>query len=212
MPKHDHLRTIPTIEHYEEPLWAAINYSAYAHENQVRKADQRPFIVHPFDVMERVRKVTDDTNTQIAAVLHDTVENTCVTFDDIQERFGPEVAFMVWGVTKRDDIDNWHDRDNAYLARLEHEAGDSSVIIALADKASNLEDMIRNHKEQGDEFWQHFKLQPLEQLWWYTSVLQVTKKRLPDCPLNAELEALVEEFCVEVIGDIAQKRAVASAL
>jgi hypothetical protein len=40
----------------------------------------------------------------------------------------------------------------------------------------------------------------------------VAKKRVSDCPLNAELEALIEEFCIEVVGDIAQKRAAASEL
>ena len=115
-------------------------------------------------------------------------------------------------LSKNDDIENWHDRNTAYLTRLEFEAGDGSVIIALADKVSNLTDMIRNHQKYGSEFWQHFNLQPLEQLWWYTSVLQVAKKRVPECPLNAELEALIEEFCIEVVGDIAQKRAAASEL
>ena len=212
MPKHDHLHILPIIERYQEPLWEAINFSAQAHQDQLRKVDHQHYIVHPFDVMERVRAVTDDTNTQIAAVLHDTVEDTPVTLEELEERFGTEVAFMVWGVSKRDDLQNWHDRNSAYLSRLEHEAGDGSVIIALADKISNLTDMIHNHQKYGVEFWQHFNLQPLEQLWWYTSVLQVAKKRVPECPLNAELEALIEEFCIEVVGDIAQKRAAASEL
>ena len=212
MPKHDHLHTLPINERYEEPLWAAMNFAAKAHENQLRKAEKQPYIVHPFDVMERVRAVTDDPDTQIAAVLHDTVEDTPVTFEELETEFGSNVAFLVWGVSKNDDIENWHDRNTAYLTRLEFEAGDGSVIIALADKVSNLTDMIRNHQKYGSEFWQHFNLQPLEQLWWYTSVLQVAKKRVPECPLNAELEALIEEFCIEVVGDIAQKRAAASAL
>lgn len=77
---------------------------AKAHENQLRKAEKQPYIVHPFDVMERVRAVTDDADTQIAAVLYDTVEDTTVTFEELETEFGSSVAFLVWGVSKNDDV------------------------------------------------------------------------------------------------------------
>ena len=210
MPKHDHLHTLPITERYPEDIWDTLNDAATAHENQQRKAEKQWYIVHPFSVFEKVREVTDDRNVQKAALLHDTVEDTEMTIDDIEQKYGPEVACMVWGVTKDDNYPDWYTRNNAYLQRLEYEAMEGSVIVALADKIDNLTDMVNNHQKYGEQFWQHFNAQPLDQLWWYTSVLQVGKKRLPGCPLNQELEQLVEAFCVLVVSDMAAQRQSAS--
>lgn len=69
--------------------------------------------------------------------------------------------------------------------------------------------MVTNHQKYGEGFWQRFNTLVLDQLWWYTSVLQLGKRRLPDCPLNHELEQLVS-FCVLVVGDMAAQRQNAS--
>ena len=199
MPKHDHLHTLPIIERYPEGVWKAINFAARAHETQIRKMSGKHYIEHPFGVLEIVRTVTSDESTHQAAVLHDTVEDTTVTFDDLRNEFGDAVARQVWGVTKDDEIAHWRPRNEAYLQRLEFEAPDGSILVALSDKMHNITDMIASFEAYGDRMWDKFSAKADDQLWWYTSVLDIGKRRLPNCPLNDALEALIMIFVRTVV-------------
>ena len=205
MPKHDHLRSLPIVEHYPSDVWDAINYAATAHEQQIRKISGNHYIVHPFGVLEIARQVTSDIATQQAAVLHDTVEDTTVTLEDLKQEFGDEVALIVWGVTKDGTITDWRECNEAYLVRLADEAPEKSVTVALADKIHNLTDMIENFDEYGDGMWQHFAAQSGDQLWWYSSVLAIGVARTPDCPLVARLSDLIELFRAKVMGRTARQ-------
>ena len=200
MAQHDHLRELPITERYPDEVWSAANYAATAHEKQIRKLSGNHFIEHPFEVLELVRTVTDDIPTLQAAILHDTVEDTTVTFDDLRAEFGAETEFTVWGVTKDDTIKDKSEQKLAYLHRLRYEAPAASVIVALADKIHNLRDLIENYALLGDEMWSHFSSPPEEQIEWFRAVLEIGKERAPDCPLVAELEATIEVFRTAVLG------------
>ncbi len=200
MPKHDHLRTLPINERYPEEVWRAINFAARAHENQIRKMSGNHYIEHPFGVLEIVRQVTDDPEVQMAAVLHDTVEDTTVTIDDLAREFSPRTAFLVRGVTKDDSIEDWRERNEAYLEFLEQKAEDGSVEIALADKIHNSTDMIVSFRKHGDGMWRKFSANAEDQLWWFSSVLAIGQRRIPECSLNGTLAELIEGFRVEVVG------------
>lgn len=204
MPKHDHLHTLPITERYPEEVWAAINFAATAHETQVRKMSGNHYIVHPFGVLEIVRTITDDPEVQMAAVLHDTVEDTEVSLADIGKEFSPRTAFLVRGVTKDDTIEDWRERNQAYLEFLAGEAEDGSVLIALADKIHNISDMIESFGLYGEAMWAKFSAKGNDQLWWYNSVLAIGKERLPGCPLNSQLEQLIEIFRARVVGSQAR--------
>jgi (p)ppGpp synthase/HD superfamily hydrolase len=199
MAKHDHLHTLDIKVRYDERLWRAMNTAAEAHEHQKRKHTDEWYISHPFRVMEYTRLATDDINVHVAAVLHDTVEETTLTIDDITTSYGETVAFYVWGVTKDDTIESWRERNEAYLHRLEFEADDGSAIIALADKIANIEDQIRDFKNLGAAMWDKFHAGPSDQLWWFRSVLEVGRRRLPDNPLVAIFEERLAEYEEEVI-------------
>ena len=205
MPKHDHLRTLPITERYPEEVWRAVNFAARAHEKQIRKMSGNHYIEHPFGVLELVRTVTDDIPTQQAAVLHDTVEDTYVTLDDLERGFGAKTARIVWGVTKDETIPSWRERNEAYLHRLENEAPDESSIVALGDKIHNITDMTENYLLLGDGMWQKFAAKPDDQLWWYRSVLEVAERRTPECPLIPQLETRIELFRTQVVGRYARQ-------
>lgn len=205
MQKHDHLHSLPLTSHLPEPEWTALNYGAKYHEGQVRKISGEHFIVHPYGTYTIVCQVTDHIPTRQAALLHDTVEDTSVTFEQLQQDFGPETAFLVWGVTKDETIQDKHWRDAAYLRRLEFEAAEGSVLIALADKIDNLTDKIEGLKCHGNEMWQHFTSTPEGDIWWFTSVLEIGRHRIPDCPLNDHLESLVREFGLLALGQRARQ-------
>ncbi len=200
MAQHDHLRELPITERYPDEVWRAANYAATAHEAQRRKLSGNPFIEHPFEVLEFVRRVTNDIPTLQAAILHDTVEDTIVTFEDLRRDFGDLTTRIVWGVTKDNTITGKPERKLAYLHRLRFEASDASVIVALADKLHNLTDLIENYAQMGDEMWGHFSASPEGQIDWFRAALEIGRKRVPDCPLVAELEAKIESFRRIVLG------------
>ena len=79
-------------------------YADECHDGQVRKSGE-PYIIHPLQAAAFLADLNLDCHTICAALLHDVIEDCAVTFDDIEEAFGPEVAKMVDGVTKLTRMD-----------------------------------------------------------------------------------------------------------
>ena len=83
----------------DKRLFAAFQYADNAHSGQLRK-DGSPYITHPLAVAEIVSELELDTDSIIAALLHDCIEDTGATHEDIAKLFGTTVADLVEGVTK----------------------------------------------------------------------------------------------------------------
>lgn len=124
----------------------AVKIATKAHEGQFRKSGD-PYIVHPLAVMEILKGWGMDEDTIIAGVLHDTVEDTDLTLEDIKKEFGETVAFLVDGVTKLGktregmrDIDTYLPQTKDNLLRLLVATGSDVrvLIIKLADRLHNL--------------------------------------------------------------------------
>ena len=84
-------------------LEKALAYSIDAHQHQFRKSGE-PYIIHPILVSSIVSSITNDESMAIAALLHDVVEDTPTSIDEIRELFGKDVAHLVEGLTKIDTI------------------------------------------------------------------------------------------------------------
>ena len=82
-----------------EVITRAYNFAANAHNNQKRFSGE-PYINHPVEVAKILIELRADAETIAAALLHDTVEDTSVTVDDLKKEFGNNIAFLVDGVTK----------------------------------------------------------------------------------------------------------------
>ena len=124
----------------------AIAVAREAHEGQLRKTGE-PYIVHPLAVKKILEEWSMDEDTIIAGILHDTLEDTDLTLEDIKKEFGDSVAFLVDGVTKlstaRDgmrDIDTYLPATKDNFLRLMIALGDDIrvLIIKLADRLHNL--------------------------------------------------------------------------
>lgn len=129
-----------------ERVKRAVEMARAAHEGQLRKTGE-PYIVHPLAVKKILEEWGMDEDTVIAGVLHDTVEDTDLTLEDIKREFGESVAFLVDGVTKlstaRDgmrDIDTYLPATKDNFLRLMIALGDDIrvLIIKLADRLHNL--------------------------------------------------------------------------
>lgn len=99
----------------------AFVFACSAHAHQVRESGD-PYILHPLEVATILADLELDSSTIIAGLLHDTVEDTGVTLDDIKKNFGPEVAAMVDGVTKLKQADFDHLQRDAEGRDKEEEA------------------------------------------------------------------------------------------
>lgn len=124
----------------------AIEVAKKAHEGQFRRTGE-PYIVHPLAVKKILEEWGMDEDTIIAGLLHDTVEDTPLTLNDIKKEFGESVAFLVDGVTKLStarngmrDIDTYLPETKDNFLRLMIALGSDIrvLIIKLADRLHNL--------------------------------------------------------------------------
>ena len=116
-----------------ERIEHAIEVAKSAHEGQSRKTGE-PYIVHPLAVQKILEEWGMDEDTIIAGILHDTIEDTDLTLDDIRHEFGESVAFLVDGVTKLStartgmrDIDTYLPATKDNFLRLMIALGDVST-------------------------------------------------------------------------------------
>ncbi len=129
----------PPIDHGR--VEAAFVFACEHHADQRRKSGE-DFIVHPVGVAKICAGMRLDTATLCAALLHDTVEDTTASLDEVREQFGEEVATLVDGVTKLTGI-TFQSRDEAqaenYRKMMVAMASDLRVIlIKLADRLHNM--------------------------------------------------------------------------
>lgn len=136
-------RTPAPMENDIQRLTRAFNFAAQRHIDQRRK-DYRaaPYINHPANVADLVTKHTggNDINLIIAALLHDTVEDVGVTFEELEREFGKDVADLVREVTDDKNLPKAVRKE----LQIEHaaHATERAKILKLADKVSNLNDLL----------------------------------------------------------------------
>ena len=176
----------------------AIEFSAYAHRNQKRKAFDQDYFFHPLEVLSLVSIMTKDENVQCAAILHDTVEDTDTTLEDIRERFGERVYELVSydtetrgeGVDKRA---SWKERKQETIDILKRKDDPESMMIVLCDKISNLRSMHLMLLDQGDEMWNVFhNNNPLDHYWYYTEIAKAMEDDLKDYAVYKEYLFLID--------------------
>src|SRR5690625_166714 len=96
----------------------AIYFATKAHEGQVRKVSQSPFIFHPLAVGCILNDAGADEDAIIAGILHDTVEDTDVTLNDIKETFGENIANLVDGCSENKTL-SWEQRKQQTIDDLQ---------------------------------------------------------------------------------------------
>jgi guanosine-3',5'-bis(diphosphate) 3'-pyrophosphohydrolase len=121
-------------------LLEAVSFTARAHHGQFRKDRVTPYASHPFRVCLIVRDIFgfDDPRMLITALLHDTLEDTTTDFDDLEARYGAEIAAWVAYLSKDKRLPEVM-RERAYIERLK-EAPWQVQVCKLADVFDNLMD------------------------------------------------------------------------
>lgn len=131
-----------------EKLLKAANFAAQKHKRQKRKGiNGEPYINHPLEVAQILVSVgkVNDTDILIAAILHDTVEDTDTRKEDIIEIFGNNVAEMVMEVTDDKSLPK-AERKRLQIEHAPH-LSNGAKQIKLADKTNNIGDILHNPPE-----------------------------------------------------------------
>ncbi len=185
-------------------LEEAIVFAVEAHSGMVRKDGSTPYILHPLEAAAIAGTLTADQEILAAVVLHDTVEDTEVTNDELRERFGDRVADLVAAETedKRPELtptETWKIRKEESIRELS-ETKDSAVrILWLSDKLSNMRSFYRIYRKSGVSMWNHFhNSDPAAQAWYYRSVLAYTEE-FSDSEAWQEMKRLIETVFESVV-------------
>ncbi len=180
-----------------ELLDRAIIFAVKAHAGTERRGKGFPYIVHPMEAMEIVATITPDQELLAAAALHDTVEDTDVTVEEIRAQFGDRIASLV--AAESDEMpegvseeDSWHARKKAAIDRLAAASHDAKI-VALGDKLSNMRAIARDYAVKGDELWKIFHASDPKDHEWHYRGLANSLRELSDTFAFQEFEALIDQ-------------------
>jgi guanosine-3',5'-bis(diphosphate) 3'-pyrophosphohydrolase len=175
----------------------AYAFAARAHEGQDRKGDGSPYIRHPVEVARLLhRERVDDEVTMAAAFLHDVVEDSDTTLDEIRDGFGDEVAAIVEAMTEDKSIEPYKERKEHHREQVAA-FGAGAVRIYAADKLANLRDMRTLYASEGEAAAAKFKA-PIDvrvDLW--RGDLDLAERMVPELGLVAELRSELDAFDAE---------------
>lgn len=149
----------------------AIYYATKAHKGQRRKMEDIDMIFHPFSCGMLLQRNGCDEDIVSAAILHDVVEDTKYTFDDIEKEFGKIVRDYVYDASEPDKSLEWEERKKHTIEHIK-DAPIGSKFIVAADKISNLEDLYECIEKYGEDCWKRLKRSKELQKWYYTSVYE----------------------------------------
>lgn len=149
----------------------AILFATEAHKGQLRKGSETPYILHPFEAAAIVGTMTTDDEIIAAAVLHDVVEDTNTTIEQVEALFGKRIAGLVAAESENKHKElpaeaSWKIRKQETLDHLET-APREVKMITLGDKLSNIRSVYRDQMAIGDTLWQHFHQKDKQQHGWY---------------------------------------------
>lgn len=171
----------------------AVEFATQAHEGQFRKGTVRPYIMHPLEVGEIIRTMTDDEEVICAAILHDTVEDCKgVTKEMISSEFTERVAYLVMQESE-DKSKTWMERKSATIEHLKT-APREVQMIGLADKLSNMRDIDRDYPVCGENLWNRFRMKDKKVIgWYYKGIVESLEESFDGVPAFEEYSQLVKK-------------------
>lgn len=182
---------------YSYRVEQAIRAAAVLHKDQLRKGSMPfPYITHLVATAFTLLDYTQDEDVIIAALLHDTLEDTDYTLDELEEDFGGRVREFVEAVTEPQSTSeeriSWREKKSAYTKLLK-KGPKEAVLIAAADKMHNFRTIVEDYHDEPERFAQDFGNNFDERLTAYQEIANVINNRL-DGPILSEFNHVFEEF------------------
>ena len=152
----------------------AIIFATLKHEGQKRKGTEIPYIVHPMEVMQILTELQCSEKVIIAGILHDTLEDTDATPEEIEKLFGSDVLALVQ-TESEDKSKTWKERKQTTIDHLQT-ASNETKIVCFADKLSNIRSIKRDFDAIGSKLWERFNAPKENLAWYYTSFIPIFEK------------------------------------
>ncbi len=181
----------------------AFTLASQVHATQLRKGTQIPYLAHLMSVAALVLEHGGSEDAAIAALLHDTVEDSpdgAEMAARIRREFGSHVADVVMNCSDAIGVAGqpkalWRDRKTAYLTHLSTEQDSDVLLVSACDKLHNARSILADLRAVGPTLWDRFnENDPAAQLWYYQSLAACYTNRVP-ADLAAELARVIEQMC-----------------
>ena len=171
----------------------ALVWAAELHDGQSRKGTTVPYVSHVLAVSGLVLEHDGTEDQAIAALLHDVIEDCGVPADEIEARFGSDVARIVLACSDTDEIPKppWRERKRAYLARLPT-LGADVLLVSLADKVHNLRTLVEDIDREGEATLSRFRGGADGTRWYYRRLADVYAARTGELPAGTGSSLLHE--------------------
>ena len=180
-----------------ELLDRAIVFAVRAHAGTERRGKGFPYIVHPMEAVSIVATMTADQELLAAAALHDTVEDTDVTVEQLRAEFGDRIATIVSEESDSlpEDVSeeaSWHARKQAAIDRISRTSREAKR-VALGDKLSNMRAIARDYAVRGDSLWNLFHEKRRSEHAWHYRGLADALRELEGTYAFQEFERLINQ-------------------
>ncbi len=175
----------------------AIDFAVRAHAGTERRGKGFPYIVHPMEAMVIVATMTSDQELLAAAALHDTVEDTDVTLEQIRAEFGDRIASLV-DIESDLQVDNMN-KEASWLARKQDSinrlasASHDAKLVALGDKLPNMRAIARDYALKGDSLWSIFRIKDYKVHAWRYRALADALSELAGTEAYEEFRRLIDK-------------------
>src|SRR3954453_9090663 len=170
----------------------AIIFAAMAHRDQTRKSTDIPYITHPFAVGMLLQKAKCSDEVIVAGILHDTLEDTSTTYEELVEQFGSKIAQLVRSASEQDKSLPWEKRKQHTIESLK-DANLEEIQVITADKLHNLKSIQDDLANIGEKLWNRFNRGKRKQHWYYSSIVKELAPRKKEFKLIQELENTAKE-------------------
>ena len=184
----------------------ALVFATEHHQHQHRKGTKIPYMAHLLNVCKLLAENDCSDEILAAALLHDVVEDTDVTIEEVEEKFGLQGAELVRGATELDKLEkkaiekesSWQERKEHTIHFLEHEATTDQLLVSAADKLDNLRSIAYDHARIGEALWKRFNATKDQQAWYYGAVASILQAKGSDNKILAEFGNEMTMLCKKV--------------
>ncbi len=168
----------------------ALRIAIEAHQDQKRKGDGSPYIIHPVAVALKLASAGFSEKVIAAALVHDVLEDTDYPEEKLLERLAREVVDIVKAVTNDGSL-SWIEKKEKYIETVRKGPPEAKA-VCTADKIHNLESLLVVYEKEGDAIWVKFNRGKDDQMWFHEAVLQMLKETWSH-PMLVEYEALTRK-------------------
>lgn len=176
------------MKKYSYKIEQAIRAAAILHKDQLRKGSvPMPYVTHLYSVALIVSDYTDDEDTIAAALLHDTLEDTDYTAEELQEDFGGPIREIVESLSEPQDDEyksfSWKEQKAQYAKQLK-KAPPEAHLIAAADKIHNMRTIVEEYYDDHQRFSKEFKGTLEDRIMMYQEISNVLNRELKNDIIN----------------------------